>query len=131
MQAAILRVKLRELDRWNAARQRIAAHYDARLAGTTGMCPSRAPDRTHVFHQYVVRVPERERVRAVLAAAGIPTAIHYPAPVHRQPAYAALGDGARLDETEKLSAEILSLPMHPHLGTESAERVAAALLRAL
>jgi dTDP-4-amino-4,6-dideoxygalactose transaminase len=131
IQAAILRVKLPELKRWNAARQEIAAFYDARLAGSPVICPARAADRLHVFHQYVVRIPQRDRVRAALAGSGIGTAIHYPVPVHRQPAYERLGDGVDLATTEKLSAEILSLPMHPHLGLEAAETVAAALLRAV
>jgi dTDP-4-amino-4,6-dideoxygalactose transaminase len=131
MQAAILRVKLRHLDRWNEARRKIAAAYDGLLAGSQLTLPSRAPDRTHVFHQYVVRLQERDRVRTALAAAGIGTGIHYPVPIHRQPAYESLGARARLETTEKISGEILSLPMHPHLCSGDVEKVAAELLRIL
>jgi dTDP-4-amino-4,6-dideoxygalactose transaminase len=130
IQAAVLRVKLRQLDRWNEARRRIAAIYDERFAATSIVPPARAADRSHVFHQYVVRVPDRDRVRAALAAEGIGTGIHYPVPIHLQPAYEAVQRGACMAATEKLCGEILSLPMHPHLGADVAGEVAAALLRA-
>jgi dTDP-4-amino-4,6-dideoxygalactose transaminase len=130
MQAAILRVKLRNLEVWNDARRTIAATYGSVLAGSPVTLPMRAADRTHVFHQYVVRLRERDRVRAAMTAAGIGTAIHYPVPVHRQPAYEALAVDSRLGTTEPLCSEILSLPMHPHLSLDAAEKVATQLLRA-
>ncbi len=131
IQAAILRVKLRQLDRWNDARRAVAALYDRALAGANLGTPAQLPDRRHVFHQYVVRLPERERVRAALTAAGVGTGIHYPVPVHLQSAYRALGTGAHLSVTEKICSEILSLPMYPQLSAADAERVAEMLRRAL
>ena len=131
VQAAILRVKLRHLDRWNEARRRIAGVYDAVLAESAAVIPVRATDRRHVFHQYVIRLENRDRVRATLAQAGIGTAIHYPVPVHKQPAYATLAGPGGLEVTARLCGEILSLPMHPHLGAEVAGEVALAVLRAL
>ncbi|MBI5773344.1 MAG: DegT/DnrJ/EryC1/StrS family aminotransferase [Verrucomicrobia bacterium] len=130
IQAAILRVKLRQLDQWNAKRQKIADIYDRCLAGSAVVQPVRAADRAHVFHQYVVCVKNRDQIRRALADAGIGTGIHYPVPVHRQPAYRALGKGVNLPTTETRCAEILSLPMHPHLEPDTAELVAAGLLDA-
>lgn len=130
IQAAVLRVKLRRLDDWNGERRRLAAIYDRLLADRVNV-PAQRPDRMHAFHQYVLRLPERDRVRAALARAGIGAGIHYPVPIHCQPAYRTPGTGARLALTEKLAAEVLSLPMYPQLGAAAAERVAREVLRAL
>ena len=127
IQAAVLRVQLRSLDRGNDARRTLAALYDRALAGAAIITPVQLPDRRHVFHQYVVRLKARDRVRAALTQAGIGTGVHYPVPVHRQPAYRTLGQNAHLSVTEELSSEILSLPMYPQLGSAAAERVAHAL----
>jgi dTDP-4-amino-4,6-dideoxygalactose transaminase len=124
LQAALLRVKLRRLDEWNEARRQLATVYDRALRGTPVVAPVQDPNRRHVFHQYVLRLPERDRVRAALAAAGVGTGIHYPVPVHLQPAYHALGLGAQLAVTEKICDEIISLPMYPYLAPASAEHVA-------
>ncbi|MBN8905957.1 MAG: DegT/DnrJ/EryC1/StrS family aminotransferase, partial [Rhodospirillales bacterium] len=113
LQAAILRVKLRHLDAGNARRQAIAAHYDAALSDNAMAPPARRPGGTHVFHQYVVRVAEREAAQARLRNEGIGTGIHYPVPVHRQPAYrdrVALGP-ARCRASEAAASEVLSLPI--------------------
>lgn len=131
IQAAVLRVKLRRLDRWNDARRALAALYDRALSGADLVTPGQASGRHHVFHQYVIRLKQRELVRAALTAAGIGTGIHYPVPVHRQPAYLQLGEHAKLPETDRLSGEILSLPMYPHLKTAAVEQVVAGLCRAL
>ncbi len=115
LQAAILRVKLGRLDEDNQARQALAAIYASRLPpGITA--PVEHRQARHVYHLYVVRVPERDRVRALLAEAGIGTGIHYPVPVHQQPAYrgGAVVAGP-LPETERAAQEILSLPMFPGL----------------
>jgi hypothetical protein len=129
LQAAILRVRLPLLDAANARRQAIAAAYDAALTAGRLAPPWRRPAAGHVFHQYVLRVPERGAVQARLRAAGIATGVHYPVPVHLQPAYrgrVALGP-AGCAETEAAAREVLSLPMFPELTDTQVERVAAAL----
>jgi dTDP-4-amino-4,6-dideoxygalactose transaminase len=117
IQAAILRVKLNYLDAGNARRQAIAAAYDEALAGTRYAAPIRRAGSGHVFHQYVLRVPERAALMARLRAEGVATAIHYPSPVHLQPAYRGrtpLGP-AGCAETARAAAEVMSLPMFPEL----------------
>jgi dTDP-4-amino-4,6-dideoxygalactose transaminase len=93
IQAAILNVKLSRLAADNTQRLAIAAQYDDTLAGLPLDLPRQQADRTHVFHQYVVRTPERDRLRQHLRAARIGTGIHYPAPVHLQPAYRDIAVG--------------------------------------
>jgi dTDP-4-amino-4,6-dideoxygalactose transaminase len=117
MQAAILRAKLPALDAENKGRAEIAAAYDRGLAGTSLRLPARRPGGTHVFHQYVVATPERDRLIARLRERGIGTNMHYPVPVHLQPAYRGrvlLGPGG-LPATETAAREVLSLPMYPQL----------------
>jgi len=129
LQAAILRVKLLHLDAGNLRRQVIAAAYDGALAGTPIPPPARRSGATHVFHQYVVRVPDRDAVQARLRAGGIGTGIHYPAPVHRQPAYrdrVALGP-AKCLASEAAAAEVLSLPVYPELTDDELSTVAGAI----
>lgn len=127
LQAAILRVKLRHLDGENRRRRSIASLYDAGLPPSITKPVSR-PGAEHVYHQYVVRVRCREPFRRFLAAKGIGTAIHYPQPVHLQPAYRGrivCASGA-LPATEAVSRGILSLPMHPALTSADVGRVLAA-----
>ena len=131
LQAAILRVKLTALDAGNARRQAIAAAYDAALAGSSLSAPVRRAGAGHVFHQYVLRVPDRAPVMARLRAEGVATAIHYPQPVHLQPAYAGrtpMGP-AGCAETARAAGEVMSLPMFPELTDAQVEQVAAALRR--
>ena len=126
IQAAVLRVKLAHLDAANARRQAIAAAYDA--AVPEGMQPARRDLATHVFHQYVMRVADRAAVQAKLREQGIGSGVHYPVPVHAQPAYrgrVAMGP-AQCVRTERASAEVLSLPMYPELTDEEVGRVCAA-----
>jgi dTDP-4-amino-4,6-dideoxygalactose transaminase len=133
LQAAILRVKLPHLAADNARRAAIAARYDAGLAGLDLVLPARAAGRSHVFHQYVVRSRRRDALREALQAAGIGTNVHYPVPVHLQPAYrdrTALGPSG-LAETELAAGEILSLPMYPQLDDAQVERTIAAVRAAL
>lgn len=132
IQAAILGQRLGALDAQNARRAAIAARYDEALAGGPIKAPERRRDATHVFHQYVVRCRDREALRSALGAAGIDSAVHYPAPVHAQPAYAgrvALGPGG-CPATEAASREILSLPMFPQLDDGQVDRICAALAEA-
>ncbi len=130
LHAAMLSVKLRHLDRWTAARQVAAAAYDACFAGSEVVVPHRAPGRTHVFHQYTVRVPAaaRDGLVAHLKADGIPSMVYYPVGLHRLPVFEELGyaEGS-LPETERASREVLSLPMHPELTLEQVHRVAGAV----
>jgi len=129
IQAAILRVKLRDLDANNARRRAIADAFDAVLSNGPLAPPVRRDAAEHVFHQYVIRVPERASVQARLREQGIGTGVHYPAPVHVQPAYrgrVALGP-AGCAETERAAAEVLSLPIYPELTDEQVERICAAL----
>ena len=129
LQAAILRVKLQHLDAQNARRQSIAAAYDAALRGTALAPPARRDDCGHVFHLYVLRTPDRVALQAKLRAAGIGTGVHYPSPVHLQPAYRdriALGpSGCRA--TEVAAQQVLSLPMYPELTDAQVARVCEAL----
>jgi dTDP-4-amino-4,6-dideoxygalactose transaminase len=127
IQAAILGVKLKTLAADNARRQAIAARYDAGLANLPLALPLRRPEAAHVFHQYVIRVAERDALRDRLRAAGIATGIHYPVPVHRQPAYSgrlACGPSG-LGVTERAAPQILSLPIYPQLADEAVDRVIA------
>jgi dTDP-4-amino-4,6-dideoxygalactose transaminase len=129
VQAAILRVKLTALDAGNAKRREIAARYDAALAGGAVAPPLRRPDAEHVFHQYVLRSPDRAALQARLRAAGVGTGIHYPVPVHLQSAYqgrTALGP-AGCAETARAAQEVFSLPMYPELTEEQIEHICAAL----
>jgi dTDP-4-amino-4,6-dideoxygalactose transaminase len=133
LQAAILRVKLAHLAADNARRAAIASRYDAGFVGLDLAVPFRAAGRSHVFHQYVVRTKRRDALRDALQAAGIGTNIHYPVPVHLQPAYqdrVALGPSG-LGETERAAGEILSLPMFPQLSESRVEATIAAVRAAL
>jgi dTDP-4-amino-4,6-dideoxygalactose transaminase len=125
VQAAVLRVKLRYLDTWNQQRAAVAAAYQAALADCGLILPAVRPDRTHVYHLYLVQSPHRDALAAHLAACGVATGIHYPIPAHLQPA--ARPWGAEMDPlpvTERLAARALSLPMYPELTAEQIAYVA-------
>jgi dTDP-4-amino-4,6-dideoxygalactose transaminase len=128
MQAAILRVKLRRLDEWNEQRRTRAALYSRLLSNADVAVPHTAEGVEHVWHLYVIRAAERDRLRATLADDGIQTGIHYPIPIHRQPAYRDLGYLlGSFPVTERCAEEILSLPMYPELDDVGVARVAAAV----
>lgn len=131
VQAVVLRAKLRRLDAWNAARRAAAARYAELLADVPGLrVPSPRPGNEDVWHLYVVRVEERDRVLAELAAAGVGAAIHYPTPLHLTEAYAGLGYRAgQFPVAEAAAPRLLSLPMYPHLTEEHQVHVARALTR--
>jgi dTDP-4-amino-4,6-dideoxygalactose transaminase len=127
IQAAILGVKLRSLEADNARRQVVADCYHRGLTGLPLALPARRPQATHVFHQYVIRLAERDALRAALQAAGIGSGIHYPVPVHQQPAYSgrlACGPSG-LGVTERAGPQILSLPIYPQISDEAVDRVIA------
>jgi dTDP-4-amino-4,6-dideoxygalactose transaminase len=133
VQATVLRAKLARLDAWNAARRVAADRYADLLDGVDGVrVPSARPGNADVWHLYVVRVDERDRVLGGLTEAGIGAGIHYPTPVHLTEAYAHLG--YRLGQfpvAERAAGRILSLPMFPHLTVAQQERVVDALSRLL
>jgi dTDP-4-amino-4,6-dideoxygalactose transaminase len=133
IQAAVLGVKLPHLQAWNARRRKLAQRYDALLAGIPN-CRPIGQDATveSAYHLYVVRVPRRDGVRAALADRGVGTQIHYPIPVHRQPAYAkTFSSVPELPVTDEVTAEILSLPLYPELEEDRLGTVASALAEAL
>jgi UDP-2-acetamido-2-deoxy-ribo-hexuluronate aminotransferase len=102
------------------------------LLSTSGCkLPAVRPDRTSAWAQYTLMAPQRDRLQDALRARGIPTAVHYPAPVHMQPAYQAYGAGARFPASERAAKEVLSLPMHADLDETAQDRVADALMQAL
>ena len=125
LQAAILRVKLRYLDTENTRRRQIAAQYDRLLADAGLRLPTVRPGVTHVYHQYAVRSTQRDALQAHLRERGIVALVHYPVPVHLQPAYRGRLPGAEaLPETEAAARAVLSLPIYPELRDEDVLRVA-------
>ena len=127
LQAAVLLVKLAAFDAEIDARERVATTYDGVLAGAVGL-PGRLPARRSTWAQYTIRLEGRDVVQATLAAQEIPTAIHYPVPMHLQPAYRDYGEGpGSLPVSERLSRQVLCLPMHPDLDEATATRIARAV----
>jgi dTDP-3-amino-3,4,6-trideoxy-alpha-D-glucose transaminase len=129
LQAAILRVKLRRLDKWNEARRLVGGALTRALQGGPVRPPSR-PDAAgdHVFHKFVVESDNRDALREHLAARGVASAIHYPIPLHRTPAYASTdGAGPPLPVADDLAARICSLPIHPSLSDDEIACVADAV----
>jgi dTDP-4-amino-4,6-dideoxygalactose transaminase len=132
LQAALLRVKLRHLPAAQAARQAVAARYDAALASLPGLqTPARDPRSSHVFHQYTITVEEpsrRDALQQFLKQQGVPSAVYYPLPVHAQPAYAYLGyQMGDFPVAERLCGQVLSLPVHPGLSITQQDYVVAQL----
>lgn len=127
LQAAILRVKLRHLDTWNRERQERAAAYSAALSGVPGLIlPRERPGARSAWHLYTVRTPDRDALASRLKEKGISTAIHYPRPIHLQPAMApAGGRPGDLPVSERLSREVLSLPLYPELPLPALTAIAA------
>ncbi len=119
LQAAVLRVKLRRLEEWNALRRKHAEHYLEAFRNTQLKTVATNPEAEPVWHLFVVRVPDRESFQKKLADAGIATGIHYPTPLHLQPAYKNLGiTPGSFPVTERVAREIVSLPMYPELTSE-------------
>lgn len=129
IQGAVLGVKLRHLDEWTAARRGIARSYNAALAAAPLQCPAEiGPD--HACHVYAIRVRDRDRFRDELQQAGVSTGIHYPRPVHLQPAYAGLGyREGQFPVSEAFARETLSLPLFPELRADQVSAVAGAVNR--
>ena len=131
LQAVVLSAKLAHLDRWNDERRLAAKRYGELFADVEEIIPPRTVGgNQHVWHLYVLRVQHREEVLAALQAAGVGAGIHYPAPVHRLPAFAGSGLGA-FPVAERLANEILSLPIFPGITEEQQEHVAEVLIKAV
>jgi dTDP-4-amino-4,6-dideoxygalactose transaminase len=129
LQAAVLRVKLAHLDDWNSRRQALAALYTQRLRGEAFAVPFEPEWSQAVWHQFVVCVDDRDGLRAALSERGIATGIHYPIPLHLQPAYAELGyRPGDFPNAERAAGAVLSLPIYPELSDELARQVAAAVV---
>lgn len=128
LQAGILRVKLRYLDLWNIRRRQIAAVYYELLSNTELILPVQPKEDVHVFHQYVIRHSRRDDLREYLKGQGIHTLVHYPVPIHLQPAYAnLLPTTGGIPNSERASREVLSLPIYPELTEEKNNRVCQAV----
>tara|TARA_B100001123_G_C15344206_1_gene1036268 strand:- start:4762 stop:5898 length:1137 start_codon:yes stop_codon:yes gene_type:complete len=125
IQAAILRVKLRHLEGWTEARRRNATLYSSLLKSSPAVLPAERSNCRHVYHAYTVRVPDRNSVQAKLQKKDIQTGVHYPVPVHLQPAYSELGAPGDFPEAERAAAEVLSLPIYPELTTDQITNVAS------
>jgi dTDP-4-amino-4,6-dideoxygalactose transaminase len=130
MQAAILRVKLRHLDEWNAKRVRFADAYRDQLTDRGLTLPTVHENAETVWHLFVVRTGERERLQSLLKEEGIATGIHYPVPLHEQPAYEDRRASYSLPVTERAAREVLSLPMYPELSQEQIEAICSAVTAA-
>jgi len=133
IQAAVLLAKLAVFPEELAVRERIARYYDSRL-GNAVVTPARVPDSTSAWAIYAVLLrdgSERERVQATLRGAGVPTAIYYPRPLHRQPAYRAHHDGSALPVSEDLAERILALPIHPDLSKAELAHICESVLSAV
>lgn len=132
IQAAILRVKLKYLDRFNAARRDVADAYDKAFSACEHIIiPRRVPYSSHIFHQYTVRVKngKRDELKKFLETNGIPSMVYYPGPLHQQEAYRYLGYGdGDFPVTSSLCNEVLSLPMHPDMETEQIDHITVKVL---
>ena len=131
-QGAILRVKLRHLDAWTNQRRAVVGQYNELLADCSVQRPPEMPWGRHVYHVYTLRSEDRDGLQASLQADGIQTGIHYPVPVHLQPAYADLGYGrGAFPAAEEAARQVLSLPLYPELSSEAVAEVAAAVKKAV
>ncbi|HSU65239.1 MAG TPA: DegT/DnrJ/EryC1/StrS family aminotransferase [Tepidisphaeraceae bacterium] len=132
MQAAVLEVKLKYLDGWHEGRRRNAKIYDKLLAGSKVVTPKIEPENWSIYNQYVIRVPDRDKVKERLGKAGVGSAIYYPIPLHLQECFAYLGvKEGDLPESERACREVLALPVYPELREEQVRYVAQQLLEAV
>jgi dTDP-4-amino-4,6-dideoxygalactose transaminase len=125
LQAAVLRVKLKHLARFNEARRAVARRYREQLAGANVVLPAEHGRGTHVYHQFTIQAERRDAIREALAKQGIASSVFYPMPLHLQPAYESLARGVSLPAAEKAAGSVLSLPIHPLLDEASIDRIAA------
>jgi dTDP-4-amino-4,6-dideoxygalactose transaminase len=131
-QGAILRVKLRHLEQWTEARRAVVAQYNKHLADGGVERPSEMPWARHVYHVYTLRTDHRDGLQTALQAEGIQTGIHYPVPVHLQPAYADLGYGkGAFPHSEAAAGQVLSLPLYPELSSAAVAEVVGVVKKAI
>jgi len=131
IQAAILRIKLRQIDGYNQKRSKIAELYTSILRGSV-TCPQEMPDRSHVYHQYTIQSPARDKIQEALMNSSISSVVYYPLPLHLQKAFKYLGySEGDLPVCETAAKEVLSLPIYPELEPEKAEHIARTILKAL
>ena len=130
LQAAVLRVKLKHLARFNDARRAVARRYREKLAGANVVLPVEHGRGAHVYHQFTIRSERRDAIREALAKEGIASSVFYPMPLHQQPAYESLAKGMSLPVAEKVAKSVLSLPIHPLLDEASIDRIAACVRKA-
>lgn len=124
LQAAILNVKIKYIDEWNEKRAQFAKLYSEKLSSVPQVkTPTQKDYAKHIYHQYTIRVEKRDELQKYLASKNIPTAIHYPIPLHLQPAFKGFAGEGSLPEAEKAAKEVLSLPMHPDLLDEEIEYI--------
>jgi dTDP-4-amino-4,6-dideoxygalactose transaminase len=129
LQAAILRVKLRHLDGWNDRRRKLASLYTSLLDGACITLPYEPEDALHVFHHYTIRSAQRDALRSFLKSRGVATLVHYPLPVHQQPAYQDLGYSyGSLPESESAASQVLSLPLFPEMSPDEIAYVSRAVI---
>ncbi len=128
LQAAFLRVKIRQLRKWVDRRRRLAAGYNRLLSGIPGViCPAVQKGARHAYHLYTIRVPERQRLQKILRREGIGFGLYYPIPVHLQPLSLRCFGRVRLPETERAARQVISLPIFPELRMEELQRVCEAV----
>jgi dTDP-4-amino-4,6-dideoxygalactose transaminase len=124
IQAAVLSIKLRYLDEWNACRRQIAQWYREGLAGLPIELPCEPPDSQHIYHLYVIRTEQRDRLRKALLDSGVETGIHYPIPLHLQQAYTWMNlPLGSFPNAEHSARTVLSLPMHPYVSEQQVEHI--------
>jgi len=133
LQCAVVLAKLERFDWEVEQRQTVAVRYGQLLSTVADqvVCPATRADRTNVYAQYTVQVPERARIQLALKEAGIPTAVHYPVPMHKQPAYAALGVNLAMPVSERLAERVVSLPMDAYIAESDQRTIVEQLRRAL
>jgi dTDP-4-amino-4,6-dideoxygalactose transaminase len=132
IQASVLRAKLPHLVRWNEMRHAAARRYDGLLGGLRVSIPKEMKQAKHIYHLYVIRVKDRDKVKAALEAKGVGCGLHYPIPIHLLDAYKRLGKGlGSFPAAEAAAQEILSLPMYPEITAEQQQYVAQCLEEAV
>jgi dTDP-4-amino-4,6-dideoxygalactose transaminase len=131
VQAAVLRFKLLQLDRWNVSRRKVAKLYTEGLRASGVTAPEEMDYARHVYHLYVVRSKHRDLIQEKLKERNVQTQIHYPVPVHQQKSYRGDEDQYSLPNTERAAAEVLSLPMHPWLTAGEVEEIIDCIASAL